>query len=160
MKGTLQPSFVPSKRKYLFCGDQEGMERLSSVIEKVRKDHLPFESFMVNGKQETDIARWMENQKMGSYLYIAMEWNRLTDVKKIAEECGFSEEEAQYIGHGERFINVYCFKCHQKMKVNSGLIHSCTTCLQCHLVLSISDHYSSLHESYLGYAATTGSDLS
>lgn len=154
MKAMLQPTFVPCKRKYLFCGDQKGMERLTPIIQRAQKENHPYESVLVDEKEETDIMLWLQDQKMGSFLYIAMEWNRLACFMKIAEGCGFSEEESHYIGHGERIINVFCCKCHQKTKVNGEMINTFTSCSHCHLSLSVSEHYSPLQESYLGYPAT------
>ncbi|PFG07396.1 hypothetical protein [Bacillus sp. es.034] len=160
MKTLLQPLFVPGKRKYLFLGDEEGMKRLSPVIQKVIKDEYPNQSVLLDEREETDISRWLEGQKMGSFLYISMEWNKLFYFKKMAEAHGFSSEETQYIGHGVRFIHVFCSKCHQKMEVNGEPIDQITTCPHCHLKLSVSTHFSPLHEAYLGYAAPdrAGSD--
>ncbi|CAN7495564.1 hypothetical protein [Rossellomorea sp. LjRoot5] len=160
MKSLLQPLYVPGKRMYLFLGDEEGMKRLSPIIQKVKKDDYLNESVLLDEKEEMDISHWLEDQKMGSYLYIAMVWNKLSYFKKFAEGHGFSAEETQYIGHGVRFIHVFCFKCHQKMEVKGDPINQITTCPHCDMKLSVSAHYSPLHEAYLGYAACTetGSD--
>jgi dimethylamine monooxygenase subunit C len=160
MKNAIQPEFVPSKRKYLFYGDQKGMKRLTPIIKKVMKENVSFELVYLGEKEETDISLWLQNQRMGSYLYIAMDWSKLEGFKHLALECGFSKEEAQFIGHGVRMIDVFCCKCHQKTKINGeglGKLH--TTCPHCHLKLSVSDHYSPLQGSFLGYATLeTGSD--
>lgn len=153
MKTIMQPSFVPSKRKYLFCGDRVGMGILEPVMKIVDKEHLPSQFVLVEDKEKADISCWLKNQKMGSYLYIAVEWSRLPDLKRMAEVSGFSDDEAQYIGHGVRFINVYCCKCQKKTKVNGELPDAFTICPHCHLKLSVSDHYSKRMESYLGYPA-------
>ncbi|MGG1631630.1 dimethylamine monooxygenase subunit DmmA family protein [Rossellomorea sp. NRS-1567] len=160
MKDEIKPLFVHSIRKYLFCGDQKGMERLTPIIKKVMKENVSFEVVFLGEKEETDISMWMRNQKMGTFLYIAMEWSKLENFKNVAVECGFSEEEAQFIGHGVRMIDVFCCKCHQKTKIDSGKLGNLlTTCSHCHLKLSVSDHYSPLQGSYLGYAnLETGSD--
>ncbi|WRP07789.1 dimethylamine monooxygenase subunit DmmA family protein [Rossellomorea aquimaris] len=149
----IKPAFVHSKRMYLFCGDQKGMERLTPIIKKVMKENVSFEVVFLGEKEETDISMWMRNQKMGTFLYMAMEWSKLGNFKNVAVECGFSEEEAQFIGHGVRMIDVFCCKCHQKTKIDSGKLGNLpTTCSHCHLKLSVSDHYSPLRGSYLGYA--------
>ncbi|MGM0842898.1 MAG: hypothetical protein ACQEWE_19355 [Bacillota bacterium] len=160
MKTEKQPVFVTNKRKYLFCGDNKGLERLTPIIKKVKKENISLEVVYLGEKEETDISLWLRNQRMGSFLYVAMEWSKLEGVKHLAVECGFSEEEAQFIGHGVRMIDVFCCKCHQKTKMNSeGLGKLPTTCFHCHLKLSVSDHYSPLRGSYLGYATLeTGSD--
>ncbi|MFC7785074.1 MULTISPECIES: dimethylamine monooxygenase subunit DmmA family protein [unclassified Rossellomorea] len=151
MKTETQPAFVPSKRKYLFCGDHKGMKRLTPIIKKVMKENVSFEVVYLGEKEETNISRWLRNQRMGSFLYIAMEWGKLEGLKHLAVECGFSEEEVQLIGHGIRMIEVFCCKCHQKTKIE-GLGKLETICSHCHLKLSISDHYSPLRGSFLGYA--------
>ncbi|WP_226672686.1 dimethylamine monooxygenase subunit DmmA family protein [Rossellomorea aquimaris] len=154
MKALSQPSFVPNKRKYLFCGDEEGMERLSPVIQRVQKENHSYQLLLVDEKEGKDISHWLQNQNMGSYLYIAVEWNKLKHLKKVAEDQGFSVDEAQCIGHGARFIQVFCYKCHLKTVVSGESIKQVIDCPHCHLTLSVSDHYSPLHDSYLGYPAT------
>ena len=160
MKIETLPAFVTGKRRYLFCGDHKGLERLTPIIKKVMKENVSFEVVFLGEKEETDISMWMRNQKMGTFLYIAVEWRKLENFKHLAVECGFSEEETQFIGHGVRMIDVFCCKCHQKTKIRGeglGKLH--TTCSHCHLKLSVSDHYSPLRGSYLGYATLeTGSD--
>ncbi|MDT9027033.1 MULTISPECIES: dimethylamine monooxygenase subunit DmmA family protein [Rossellomorea] len=160
MKTGTQPAFVTGKRKYLFCGDNKGLERLTPIIKKVMKENVSFEVVYLGEKEETDITLWLRDQKMGTLLYIAMDWSKLEDFKHLALECGFSEEETQFIGHGVRMIDVFCCKCHQKTKIDRGKLGELpTTCSHCHLMLSVSDHYSPLRGSYLGYATfETGSD--
>ncbi|MGE6754083.1 dimethylamine monooxygenase subunit DmmA family protein [Rossellomorea sp. NPDC071047] len=160
MKGEKKPAFVTSKRKYLFCCDQKGMKRLTPIINKVMEENVSFEVVFLGEKEDTDISMWLRNQKMGTYLYIAMEWSKLEDFKHLAMEYGFSEEEMQFIGHGIRLIDVFCCKCHQKTKIDRGKLYKLmTTCSHCHLKLSVSNHYSPLRGSFLGYVTLeTGSD--
>jgi dimethylamine monooxygenase subunit C len=160
MKNEIKPAFVPRKRKYLFFGDQKGMKRLTPIIKKVMKENVSFEVVFLGEKEETDISLWLRNQKMGTFLYIAMEWSKLEEFMHLVVESGFSEEEAQFIGNGVRMIDVFCCKCHLKTKIDSGKLGRLpATCSHCHLKLSVSDHYSPLQGSYLGYATLeTGSD--
>lgn len=160
MKTGTQPAFVTGKRKYLFCGDNKGLERLTPIIKNVMKENVSFEVVYIGEKEETDITLWLRNQKMGTFLYIAMEWSMLEDFKHLALECGFSEEEAQFIGHGVRMIDVFCCKCQQKTKIKGeDFGRLLMTCSHCHLKLSVSDHYSPLRGAYLGYTTLeTGSD--
>ncbi|MGG3468644.1 dimethylamine monooxygenase subunit DmmA family protein [Neobacillus pocheonensis] len=141
-------SFVPGKRKYLFCADKQGMEILQPVIDLVIEKKLPFELFSI----EHPVFEWLSKQKMGSFLYVAMEWDKLHAMKQLAEEVGFSAEEMQYIGYGGQSENVFCCRCHgitetiwqEKLEIN---------CRHCDLLLEVSDHYSSLKNAYLGYVA-------
>lgn len=160
MKSEILPVFVTGKRKYLFCGDNKGWEGLTPIIKKVMKENISFEVVYLGEREETDISLWLLNQRMGSFLYAAMEWSKLDEFKHLAGECGFSEEETQFIGHGVRMIDVFCCKCHQKSKIDSRNMGKLpTTCSHCHLKLSVSDHYSPIRGSFLGYATLeTGSD--
>ncbi|TMU85211.1 hypothetical protein FGG79_15150 [Bacillus sp. BHET2] len=156
----MNPAYVPNKRKYLFCGDHPGQQILAPLIKKAMNENVSFEAIFIGEKEETDIALWLQGQKMGCYLYIAIEWNKLSAIKKIAENCGFSDEEAQYIGHGVEMIHVFCCRCHQTTKMSRKGIKKPTRCSNCYLMLSVSDHFSPLKESYLGYMTTweAGSD--
>lgn len=80
--------------------------------------------------------------KMGCYLYIAMNWDALTLMMKTAGACGFSEEEAQYIGHGVKEIRVFCCRCHHVTTVYEHLSGGKVTCRSCQVLLTVSDHYS------------------
>lgn len=143
-----QITLVPDKRKYLFCTDQIGLELLQPVIEWVKELMLPYE-IVIEG--ERDLFEWLSPQKMGTYLYVSLEWSKLRTVKSLAEEIGYSVEEAQYIGYGDHRINVFCCRCHGLTEVDLGAME--ITCKHCRLLLEVSDHYSSLREAYLGYVA-------
>jgi dimethylamine monooxygenase subunit C len=141
-------TLVSGKRKYLFYADQIGMQILQPVIGKVKVLMLTYEMAF---EGEHDLSMWLIEQKMGSYLYVAAPWSNLKSIKLLAEDIGFSAEEAHYIGYGDRRINVFCCRCH-------GLTESDGTvaeiiCRHCQLLLEVSDHYSSLREAYLGYVA-------
>lgn len=141
-------TFMPGRRKYLFCGDKQGLKKMQPLIEKVSKYNVPFEMCEVDS---AELASWLSRQKMGSYLYVSVSWNRLRELMVLAEDIGFTEEEAQYIGHGERIVSIFCCRCHglTPVPVSAHSIH----CSHCQLMLTISDHYSSLRNAYLGYAA-------
>jgi dimethylamine monooxygenase subunit C len=141
-------TLVPGRRKYLFYGDQTGMQLLQPMIAMVKEQMLTYE-LAFEGKQ--DLAIWLGEQKMGSYLYVAAPWTNLTSLKLLAEHMGFSADEAQYIGYGERTINLFCCRCHGLTRI--GATVSEITCTHCELLLEVSDHYSSLREAYLGYVA-------
>jgi hypothetical protein len=140
--------FVSGKRKYLFCADQSGMEILQPVIDLAVEKNAPYEIY----SEEQPLFDWLSRQKMGCYLYIAVKWDKLHSLKKLTEEVGFSEEEAQYIGYGERLVNVFCCRCHgiSKVILQEKLEIACN---DCDLLLEVSDHYSSLKNAYLGYVA-------
>jgi dimethylamine monooxygenase subunit C len=150
MKNNRSFAFVPGKRKYLFCGDKEGLIRLQPIIAEVTQHKLPFETGEV---ESTDLTSWLGSQKMGSYLYLCVSWKRIRDLKLLAGNIGFTEEESQYIGHGERILNMFCCRCHGVTPIPESQSNHRIKCLHCQLVVAISDHYSSQRDAYLGYTA-------
>jgi dimethylamine monooxygenase subunit C len=147
-----EANFVPGKRKYVFCGDQQGIKLLSSVIERVKEEGLLHEVFLFEGNVEgSHLSKYLKGQKMGTYLYVVLPNDQLQQAKLVAEVTGFSDEEAQYIGYGEKVTRVYCCRCHgiNEMKIAEIEI----LCDHCGLELSVSDHYSVFHNAVLGYVA-------
>jgi dimethylamine monooxygenase subunit C len=150
MKNCGSYAFVPGKRKYLFCGDKEGLTRLQPIIAEVTQHKLPFETGEV---ESTELTSWLGRQMMGSYLYVCVSWERIRDIKLLAVTIGFTEEEAQYIGHGERIVNMFCCRCHGVTAIPESQSNHRINCSHCQLMVTISDHYSSLRNAYLGYTA-------
>lgn len=145
-------TFVLGKRKYLFCADEKGLAILQSIINQVIDKNLSFEVVFIGEVQVTDLVVWLSGQRMGSYLYIAAHWNQLKAIKQLAEEIGFSEEEAQYIGYGEKEKYLFCCRCQGITKLDAQNREQVeVNCIHCDLLLEISDHYSRLRDAYLGY---------
>ncbi|MGD6834213.1 hypothetical protein ACQCT5_18715 [Sutcliffiella halmapala] len=110
-------TYIPNKRHYLFCVDENGEEELSSLIREVQGKQASMEVIQIDKHVSSDrLQEEMQNrlssQKMGTYLYIAVEWKRLDHLIIVAEEVGFTSEEASFIGVGTRYINVFCCRCH------------------------------------------------
>lgn len=144
--------FVPGKRKYVFCGDQQGMKLLSNVIEQVKEEGLLHEIFLIEGEAEwSQLSEFLKDQKMGTFLYLGLANDQLLQAKLVAETTGFSEEEAQYIGHGEKVFRIFCCRCHGINETTNTVEE--IICRQCGLKLSVSDHYSIFHNAVLGYVA-------
>lgn len=139
-------TFISGKRLYLLYADDKGMPSLLPIIQKlVEKNHR----FELNFKMDNgaDITDWLSKQKMGCYFYGAGTWETIKRLKQIAESIGFSNAEMQLIAVGRQDQNVFCSKCHMIQPARSQLI----TCNHCGLRLSVSKHYSSYHQAYLGY---------
>jgi dimethylamine monooxygenase subunit C len=147
-----QVKFVPNKRKYLFIADPLGMTFLNPIIDQVKDNNISFELVKLGDKTEKDIPQWLSEQKMGTYVYVSLPWEKLDSFKQLIEKVGFSEAEYQSIGYGEQKINVYCCRCHGNTEVTSTEAE--IACQHCHLQLEISMHYSRLLNAYLGYVAT------
>jgi dimethylamine monooxygenase subunit C len=144
--------FVPGKRKYVFCGDQQGMKLLSSLIEQVKEEGLLHEVFLIAGDGElSQLSKFLKDQKMGTYLYLGLPNDQLLEAKLVAESTGFSDEEAQSIGYGEKVIRIFCCRCHGINETKNNVEEM--ICRQCGLELSVSDHYSVYHNAVLGYVA-------
>jgi hypothetical protein len=152
-------TYIPNKRHYLFCVDVIGKEVLSSIIHEVQGRQASLEVIQIDKHVSSDrihvaMLDRLSRQKMGTYLYIAAEWKRLEQLKKVAEEVGFTSEEASYIGLGARNINVFCCRCHGINKSLEETIeagNSRIKCSFCKIPLSVSDHHSKLRNAYLGY---------
>jgi dimethylamine monooxygenase subunit C len=149
-----QPILVHSKRKYLFLTDQKGLTILNPIIEQAIINNDSFDVVFLGKQKEflqTDIAHWLTQQKMGTYLYVCLPWKELHPIKLKIEEVGFSEEEYQWFGHGNKTKNVFCCRCHEITEVANEEVE--ITCPYCQLLLEVSDHYSALRHAYLGYVA-------
>lgn len=157
MKTTEEPYFVPGKRKYLFYTDQMGKSLLKPIIDEAIVNNDSFELvFKGTSKfelQATDIVKWLSQQKMGSYLYVALPWHEIYDFKKMIESIGLTDEESQLIGHGQQNVKVFCCRCHGITEELHIEMDQHLNCQHCHLLLVVSDHYSRLKNAYLGYVA-------
>ncbi|MDR6125096.1 hypothetical protein QFZ87_004693 [Bacillus sp. SLBN-46] len=143
---------VPGKPRYLFCGDEEGIKLLQLLIDVVKDRNISYEIQIVKDNwNNTLFSEWLSMQKMGSILYAAAEWTTLKTLKQLAEDAGFSEEEAQYIGYGKEQIKVFCCRCHGISVLEKGQPER--NCDHCGLLLEVSDHYSKLRDAFLGYVA-------
>ncbi|WP_163100806.1 dimethylamine monooxygenase subunit DmmA family protein [Peribacillus alkalitolerans] len=147
-----EPTFIPGKRKYLFCADQKGMGIFHEIIGKMKEINLAYEVRFI---ESTDISHWLSQQQMGSYLYVAAPFEQIKYISHLAHAIGFTtEEEAQYISYGVEKRNVFCCRCHGLTEIEiSQQVQYEIQCLHCKLQLAISDHYSSLRDAYLGYIA-------
>ncbi|WP_413303324.1 hypothetical protein AA0X95_25860 [Bacillus sp. 1P10SD] len=143
---------IPGKRHYLFCADEKGMKLLQPLIDGIKDGNISYEIQIVKDNfSHTLISEWLSMQKMGSFLYAAAEWNSLKHLKLMAEDAGFSEEEAHYIAYGKQQIQVFCCRCHGISVLEKSQIER--NCDHCGLLLEVSHHYSKLRDAFLGYVA-------
>lgn len=145
-------TLVPGKRHYIFCADEAGLKILQPLIDAVKEEKISNEIYMVRENEDLEaLMEWFNMQKMGCFLYAAAEWKTLKGIKQLAENAGFSDEEAQLIGSGKQQIRVFCCRCQGISVVDKGQQER--TCDHCKLVLEVSDHYSPLRDAFLGYVA-------
>jgi hypothetical protein len=143
--------YIPSKRKYVFCADQEGLKFLLNIMEQVKGNALPHDIFLFDGRDLSHLAEFLSKQKMGTYLYMALPHAELQKMKKIVEDIGFLDEEMQLIGFGKKRIRIFCCRCQGINEMTEERAE--ITCNKCRIELSLSDHYSVFHDAYLGYVA-------
>lgn len=143
--------FIKGKRKYLFCADEQGVKLLSHLIEMAKEEGISYEWLHIVDGYGLALQEIMSDQKMGTYLYVALPYSELKHVQVLAESIGYSYEEAQFIGYGEKTVQVFCCRCHG---INIALENQMElVCDKCRLTMSVSDHYSALHHAFLGYLA-------
>ena len=150
--------FIDGKRKYLICSDHKGMTLIQPIVEKLLEKNYSFDFVFIGfdstlEQTKSNLNLWLQNQKMGSYLYLALEKNMLKTLRPLIEEVGFFEDEVQYIGYGDIKTSVFCCRCHNLSELKVLEVGKEVKCQNCHLLLSVSDHYSNLYDAFLGYVA-------
>lgn len=149
-----EPIFIPRKRHYVLCGDEEGLASLNSIKSVLLNEKLSFEEIHLSKECSSQVDKRLEVQKMGTFLYVAAEGKRLRKVIHTSKKLGFSREEAQYIRVDEEEMKIFCCRCHGISRVNNTVnIGDHVNCTACSLKLEVSDHYSPIKDAYLGYVA-------
>jgi dimethylamine monooxygenase subunit C len=146
--------FHSGKKHYVLCADEVGLSRLNPLKEILTKRALSFEEIHLERRCSLEVDDLLGKQKMGTYLYVAAERERLREVLFTANKLGYSSQEAQFLRVGEEEKRMFCCKCHFIFRlentVNTGEYINCTACS---LKLEVSDYYSPLKDAYLGYVA-------
>lgn len=155
MKSNEEPIFVPGKKKYLFYTNQSGTSLLKPILDEAIAQNYPLEIIFNKEKEQqlSDITQWLSRQKMGSYLYVALPWNEIDEMKSLIESIGFTAEESQFIGYGPQNIKVFCCRCHGITEEINIKVDQYLNCQHCQLLLVVSDHYSRQKNAFLGYVA-------
>jgi hypothetical protein len=98
---------------------------------------------------DTDALRtYLENQPIGTHLYIATAWASARGLMRIAEAAGYAKEDIQVRGYGHKYEQVFCISCYTMNPIDSA---STVTCRQCGKLLSVTDHYSRRLDAVMGY---------
>ncbi|MGJ7919762.1 dimethylamine monooxygenase subunit DmmA family protein [Neobacillus sp. LXY-4] len=94
------------------------------------------------------ISSMLTKQPIGTKLFLIGEWEMIEDLKQLAIEAGFTEEEMVVKGIGMKEEKVFCAKCyHLNKKTDQNVVK----CDNCNTKLDVSKHYSKRHKAYLGY---------
>lgn len=92
----------------------------------------------------------LQSQEIGTRLFLLGKWSMVEELKKMAISIGFTDEEMDIYGVGEKIDYIFCAKCYQfSMKPNP--LHGETTCSHCQTSLDVSSHFSKRLNAYLGY---------
>ncbi len=95
-----------------------------------------------------DVQAVLDKQLIGTKLFISGDWSMVRDIKQAGYSVGFTDKEMQTKEIGIKEEKVYCVKCYNhNMKTNRSEI----TCVHCHTVLDVSNHFSKRLDAYLGY---------
>ncbi|WP_088068844.1 hypothetical protein [Gottfriedia luciferensis] len=153
-----QANFIDGKRKYLICTNHKGMALIQPILEKLLSKNYSFDFVFIGfdstpEQTKNNLKTWLQNQKMGSYLYLALSKEELKNLRPLIEEIGFFEDEVQYVGYGEMHSKVFCCRCHSLTQLKNLEIGSEMKCQNCHILLLVSDYYSTLYDAYLGNIA-------
>jgi dimethylamine monooxygenase subunit C len=143
-------SFSKGKRKFLFCADSTGEKSLHTLVHQAMEEGIPFDFHIFGDEPESFLDMWLNQQKMGSYLYISGGWNFVKRVEKIALAAGFSQEEMQMKVIGTVKKKLICCVCHAGNPIDD---EASITCMNCGAELEVSTHYSPRLEAYLGYVS-------
>jgi dimethylamine monooxygenase subunit C len=90
----------------------------------------------------------LSEQKVGTELLYMCNWPKLTKLVKLAQSVGFTQDEIQSCGTGERQAKVFCVKCYRLIERPA---QNKITCEHCGISLAVSNHYSHRLEAFLGY---------
>ncbi|MGA9226961.1 MAG: dimethylamine monooxygenase subunit DmmA family protein [Mesobacillus sp.] len=142
--------FTKGKRKYLFCADARGAEPLYILVNQAIEEKVPFDFLVFEHESDDFLNLWLNQQKMGTYLYLSGDWEFVNRLKNLAFEAGFSDHEMQMNILGPITKKLICSKCHG---VNDVEDDPNITCEHCGIELEVSSHYSRLLEAYLGYTS-------
>lgn len=113
-------------------------------LQQKHGDHIVSISSFTN----EEVQSILDNQLMGTKLFISGSWSMVQDVKQVAYAAGFTDEEIQTREMGEKEEQLYCVKCYKiSKKTNSDQ----QKCEHCNTLLDVSEHYSKTLDSYLGY---------
>ncbi|RAS74554.1 dimethylamine monooxygenase subunit DmmA family protein [Priestia endophytica] len=96
------------------------------------------------------INQILHSQEIGTRLFLLGKWSIVEDIEKVAKVIGFTDEEIDIHGVGEKIDHIFCAKCYQ-FSIKPDPLHDETTCSHCQIKLDVSNHFSKRLNAYLGY---------
>lgn len=143
---------IPDVRRMAATGDPVEWNLLGERAEDA-DDHVVIASLISAERTwpqiDSDALRtYLENQPMGTHLYIAASWVSARALARIAEMLGYAKEDIQIRGHGQKYDRVFCIACYTINPIGDA---PTVICLQCGKTIAVSDHYSRRLDAVLGY---------
>lgn len=142
----------PNKHKYLLFTDRSGLLDSLPIIVALGYQGLNIEVYFeqsVGKFDEREIKPLLSGQKIGTELLLMGGWPTVAKLEKWAKQAGFTEDEIQLRGIGDKETNVFCIKCYRI--VTKSVREERMACDYCGAALAVSDHYSPRLEAYLGF---------
>ncbi|MED4286838.1 dimethylamine monooxygenase subunit DmmA family protein [Priestia megaterium] len=129
---------------YIYIKIQKEPQETTRYLQRLFSDHINFKPFVSN-QEVPDI---LAEQLMGTKLFISGLQSMVREVKEIAYDAGFTDDEIQYKEIGPRKEKVLCVKCYQ---LNGKKNEHEIICEHCNTFLDVSTHFSRRLDAYLGY---------
>ncbi|MEK4027175.1 MULTISPECIES: hypothetical protein [Bacillaceae] len=141
-------SIQPERRKYLIVFDQKADHELKHFLNYIEQE-VDYETFeMAEERDREEIQEVLLNQKMGTQLYIATDWDNAEAVFTAAIEAGFTEEEIQVVVYGPKRRYVYCMKCYSLSEIDEAPEVQCS---HCDAHMEVGPFFSKVRKGYIGY---------
>ncbi|MBL4955041.1 hypothetical protein JK635_23060 [Neobacillus sp. YIM B02564] len=99
--------------------------------------------------QLSHVNEILDQQKMGTQLYISAKWEDAVSIFAAAIEAGFSEGEIQTLISGKKKRYVYCLKCYHLQEAAAE--ETDIVCDHCQISLEIGPFFSRERKGYIGY---------
>jgi dimethylamine monooxygenase subunit C len=123
-------------------------KQIPTEINKYVKDKFRKHQPSPSAFSLVDVSGILNQQTIGTHLFISGKWPMIQTIKERAYEVGFSENEIQTMAIGPKEEKVFCVKCYSyNLKKQENEI----SCDCCNTSLSVSNHFSKRINAYLGY---------
>ncbi|MFB6468174.1 dimethylamine monooxygenase subunit DmmA family protein [Cytobacillus sp. Hz8] len=138
------------RRKFLIVSaEPKEVDTIQQLIMQIH-GKKEYELIQINDElQLQNINEVLNQQKMGTHLYISANWEHAVTIFSAAIEAGFSEDEIQTFIMGKKKRYVYCMKCYHHQEVEPE--ETDTSCHHCQISLEIGPFFSRKRKGYIGY---------
>lgn len=175
LKGLENPLFTlwPSTKKVLLFINEESLFESLAILHFLHCSNIEFRLYIDLRQKEMEKLHYLQKnflnrttilssfsekvilpilrkQLIGTRLFISGQWTMVEQIKQMAYNAGFSDEEIQFRGIGKQNDKIFCVRCYQVNNRND-IDEQEPVCEYCQTALDISRHYSKRLNAYLGY---------